>query len=279
MGVPKLASYANENDGDGRYYTHPLTKERLPSVTAVLKLTPKEDLIGWVAKVIAEWCNDNIDKLMSMSRDQGVGVARYRHNDYRNDRAQVGTGVHETIEAEHTHSWQFPELDDEQLLIMEQWRLLNLEWEITPLRSEFTVWITGVSAGTADGLWKFRHRLTGEEFTALVDIKTARRIHPEHEYQLAALAHAPVIMEEFEPDNWREIPAPKYDKVVILHLRAPQWDPYLRRQIEGKHELVYVNDLEENYAIFEGYATTWHALNRLNMKRKKEEVDSRGFAG
>lgn len=277
MGKPKLAGFPNENDGDGRYYTHPLTKERLPSVTSILKLVDKSALVQWSVNLAVDYCVRNVDKLLSMSVERGINAAKYRHKDVRDERAQAGTNVHEAIEAEHTGSWDVPELDAEQLRIMDRWHEFNETHDIKPYLSEFTLWNAGISAGTADGYWEITclhdpdtdgNYCMGKEagpFLCLVDIKTSRNTWPEHMYQLAALWKSPVRMEEYEPDKWREVEAPVYEKVVIVHLR------------EDLAELIEVLDLEENWEAFKAYRDAWGAKEKLKIKQRERDAKVGGF--
>lgn len=253
MSAPELSQYYSSNDDDGRAYKHPLTGEKVPSVTTVLKMADKAGLAQWAADQAVIWCVANWHLLGSRSDEDAYRSGRWRWKNVRDERAQVGTGVHETIEAIHTGSWDFPELDDEQRRIMGQWDALNAEFEITPVLSEFTVWSPGRYAGTADGLWDVTDRVTGESWRCLVDIKTSRSHWPEHDYQLAALASAPILMQKGEDGVWVELPAPEFDRVAIVHLR------------EDLHEIIWVDNIAENFAVFEGYLAVWEGKQRLKQ--------------
>ena len=266
MSKPKLAGFPNENDGDGRYYTNPITKERLPSVTSVLRMADKSQLTQWAVNLSVDWAVNNLDILSTMDVKRGGNMARYKWKDFRDERAQTGTGIHDTVEAEHTGSWEYPVLDDEQKLIMREWRKLNEKHDIKPIFSEFTVWNPGIAAGTADGYW------TIDGVPCLVDIKTSKNTWPEHMYQLAALWKSPIRMEEYELDKWREVDAPQYDRVVLVHLRAPVFNEYGYETESGKHDIIEVHDLEENYRAFKAYADVWQAKQDLKVLTKKREA-------
>ena len=231
MPRPELAQYYNANTDDGRAYKHPFRLGEdgkpltSPSVTTVLKLVDKSALAQWAVNLTIEWAAEHAQELLGRSTEQGVRAGKYRWKDVRDERAEVGTGIHETIEAEHRGLWTFPQLDAEQQQIMAQWRLFNERYEVTPLRSEFTVWnFTFDYAGTADGLWIITDRRTGERHLCVIDIKTSKSTWPEHWMQLSALRNADVLMEKVE-DRWVEIDPNdvhgwKDAGVGIVHLRA-----------------------------------------------------------
>lgn len=242
MSKPALALWASE-DGTGRAYKHPFRTRGLdnkgkpkpltsPSVTTVLKLVEKSALNQWAADKTLEWAIENASLLMQKSDEDSVRWGKYRWRDARDERAEVGTGIHETIEAIHTGSWNFPELDREQHQIMAQWQQLNERYIITPKRSEFTVWnFTHDYAGTADGLWDIVDTWTGQAWEDVtVDIKTSNNIWPEHWVQLAALAGAETIMEKSAEGEWSEAAPPTGTPVAICHLKA------------DKHELLIEED-------------------------------------
>ncbi len=272
MSKPELALYAKE-DGTGRAYKHPfrVTDEldsngkpkplTSPSVTTVLKLVDKSGLSQWAADMTVQWAIENASLLLGKSDEAAQRWGRYRWTDVRDERAEVGTGIHETIESIHTGGWNFPVLDDEQKRIMDQWDLLNEEYTFTPHLSEFTVWdIEHDYAGTADGLWDITDNSTGETWeNVVVDLKTSKNTWPEHWMQLAALRNAGFIMQKDGEGVWSEMPMPKTSGVAIVHLR------------EDKHEVLLTDDAELNevrFAKFCAYRKIW-GLNKQESARIK----------
>ena len=272
MAKPELAQYYNADTGNGRAYKHPfrLTADgkplTSPSVTTVLKLVDKSGLSQWAVNLTMQWAAEHAQELLGRSAEQGVRAGQYRWKDVRDERAEVGTGIHETIEAEHQGLWTFPTLNDEQQEIMGQWRLLNERYQITPLLSEFTIWNFSIDyAGTADGLWIVRDRVTHEQHLCVIDIKTSKSTWPEHWMQLAALKHADVIMQKtdgkwFEMDP-RDLYAWDDATVGIIHLRADS-----HKFITIPHQAV-----ELRYAQFAHYRKLWglakdiDALDKFNQ--------------
>lgn len=270
MTAPELASYWSSNDNDGRAYKHPYRMGEdgkpitSPSVTTVLKEAPK-DLSQYAADQTAKWAAENWSMLGERSDEKAFNLARYRWKDNTNERAEVGTGIHETIEAEHRGLWTFPELGEEQQMIMDQWRLFNDEYEVHPLRSEFTVWnFTHDYAGTTDGLWWITDRHTGERALYLVDIKTSKKTWDTHWMQGAALLNGEVIMEKVQ-DSWVEVePRALHDwdqvKFAVVHLRADH------------HDLVTVSDAEMKlrYDQFLSYRKLWTLRRDISTLQKNE---------
>lgn len=276
MTKPKLALYAKE-DGTGRAYKHPFRTLNSgkpltsPSVTTVLNLVDKPALIQWAATQTVEWAVENASLLYVKDEDSIRKWGKYRWQDVRDERAEVGTGVHEYIEAENTGSWKFPVLDDEQRRIIDQWGLLKERYEVTPHRSEFTVWANMDDAdkswaGTCDGLWDMVDKQTGESWTNLfIDLKTSKNTWPEHWLQLSALRHADVIMVENADETWTEEPLPVGDGTAVIHLREDKF----KVTVETDREL-----LDLQYGQFMSYRSVWHykqAVTAFTTEREKTE--------
>lgn len=271
MGAPVLSLWGDANAyKEGRAYKNPFTDERLPSVTTILKMADKGGLAQWAADKAMEWAVVNWSLLGQRSDEDALKAGRYRWKDVRDERAEVGTGVHETVEAIHTGSDVRPFLDDEQDRIMERFDEFNFVHHVVPVYTEFTVWSPDAYAGTADGLWL----IDGELW--LIDVKTSKNIWPEHFCQLAALRHAPLALirvpegtEDAVPHKdkekniswWVQIdnPALQADKVGILHLREDKW------------ELVQVENLELHQAKFDGYAQVHSATQKLKAIEAAKE--------
>lgn len=261
MTSPKLARLVLYGDAksedEGRAYSYPLEKNsddryyQYPSVTTVLKLVDKSALIQWSVNLAVTWCVENIDKLMGMSVEKGINVAKYRHNDVKSERAAIGDGIHATIEAEHEGKWDFPKLDAEQQQIMAHWRQFCVEHKVEAVHSELTMFNRGLGyAGTADGIWYI------DGVLCLVDIKTSKSTWPEHLMQLAALWGCDEWVPEVAPEKWESMAPLKVEKVAIVHLRS------------DLHELIWVDNLEENFEAFQGYLNVWKAKAKLKALDK-----------
>lgn len=283
MTRPELSQYSGEGEGKGRAYKHPfrLNEQKKPvtspSVTTILKLEAKDALIQWAADLTLKWAIENWQTLGRNAPEDALRKGKYRWRDVRDERAFVGTGVHDTIEAEHTGAWEYPELDEEQLLIMAEWRAFNEEYDVEPILTECTVWNLSYDyAGTFDGLWRITNRETGESYVTLIDIKTSKNTWDAHRMQLSALKHAEVLMEKQADGTWVERDMPSFDKLMLLHLRAPEFNDIGQKVKEGKHELIEVEDSELWFDEFIGYRHVWEAQAKRKAHEKKKEIASYG---
>lgn len=260
MTQPPLSQYFNDKEGDGRRYRHPHSGELLPSVTTILRESPK-NLEQYAANLTLKWAIDNWQSLGQMSNEKAERSGKYRWKDHANDRAGVGDGVHSWIEAEHRGLWEYPELNEEQHEIIQQWEQLKMVHRIEPVYTELTAWNPGHYAGTLDGLWIIDGELK------LIDVKTSKSTWAEHNFQVSALAHAPLALNALvdHPDpkkkeHWEEIDNPahvsKIDGAALIHLRADKW------------EIIPVENLAENYEVFAGLEKTWYARRTLEELQK-----------
>lgn len=279
MSKPELAQYAKE-DGTGRAYKHPFRKLpdgsalTVPSVTTILGLVDKPALMQWAADKSIEWAVENASLLFTKDREGAIRSGRWRWKDVRDERAEVGTGIHETIESLHTGGWNFPTLNEEQLAIMDQWGLFLERYRITPHLSEFTVFGNVEDpkrawAGTGDGLWDIEDLVTGEIWTGVVvDLKTSRNTWDEHFLQVSALAHAEVLMVKQEDGTWIEKPLSGLatGPTAIIHLRADKWEFLIEED---------PTILDARYRQFMGYRDVWEnkkSIERLIKDREARET-------
>lgn len=268
--APKLALWSGEGEGNGRTYVNPVDDSRHPSVTTILKNTPKADLMGWSAFKVAEVA---IERYADLGGDpeQVMKWLPYAHTDYRNERGWVGSGVHATIQAEHEQSWDFYELDAEQLAMMEKWYEFCRVYQAEILYSECTVLGDGFM-GTLDAFIRYIDPFTGEVRIALVDFKTSKSIWDDHHMQLAALANAECIFREVpkgtegayrrkgkviaEDSYWVQEPVPYFDEVKILHLR------------EDKYDFIDVDHVDLFYKEFIVYRDLFAVIQEIKDARK-----------
>lgn len=271
---PILAQYARENEFEGRAYRDPETGIQYPSVTTILKNSPKADLMRWAARMVAERARDRVDIVLG-DPDKVVDRLQYAPSDYRDERAWVGSGVHRAVEAQMLGIWYEPEeFTPEQERIMDWFDVFLEDYRIEPVLTECTILGDGYM-GTLDGLWKVTDRWTGETFHVLLDLKTSKSLWPEHEYQLAALANAThwfEMVEEGTPGahmhkhpklgkTWwlKHEGLPHFDQVRILHVT------------KSGYNFQVVPDIAENYAIFQSYLGLWNNLKHLKDIRKERE--------
>lgn len=237
--APKLSLYSGEGNGQGRTYVDPTDKDsRWPSVTTVLKQEDKSHLVQWAATKVAEKARDRPDIVMG-DPDKVVDRLQYAHNDFRDERAEVGTGVHAWFQAEAEGTWDYPELDEEQVAMTERLDEWMRDYKVEVLLVEFTVRGEGYM-GTADIYIRYVDPLTGEVLYAIVDIKTSKNLWETHDMQLAALGKGKYILREVsdgtdgaflrkgrvKADNswWERGEMPQWDVLAKLHVREDFYD-------------------------------------------------------
>jgi len=276
---PRLSLYGDAKAySEGRAYRKPTDGSNHPSVTTILKASDKSGLVQWAVDQAVDWCVQNWMVLGERSDGDAKRIARFQHNKVRNDRAEVGDGVHGWIEADHTGTWDYPELDDEQQAIIGQWQQLKAEHDIEPVLTEFTTFISSrgglTCMGTADGYWVI------DGVKTLVDVKTSRNTQREHFAQLAALRHGIEWYEQINeiPPEITDVPAKKL--VAFLN---EYWEPRTMPTIDASalvhlradsHEIVWMNEEDESayWDTFQAYMSIWYATEEIksNEKRRKE---------
>ena len=274
--APLLAQYAYEADGQGRTYINPFTGEKVPSVTTALKQEDKSDLTRWACMKVAERARDRTDIVMG-DPDRVVARLISAPNDFRDERAEIGTGVHATIQADFEESFDRPELDDEQNRMMDRWYEFVETYKVEILFNEFSVFGAGY-AGTADLLIAYTDPFSGERLTSLTDIKTSAAIHDSHRYQLAALKMASLMAEQVTFED-----SQAFDRVVPLKKRGQLPESYwasrpnpalnadgahVLQLREGFYKFEAVENIPGHYDIFMGYLSVRQAKDRLKEAQK-----------
>lgn len=269
----------------------------VPGVTTITGVTAKPGIVQWAVDQTAAYAVANIDALLTRTEEQGWGMLRWYHKrtpdfelgDLRNyhsgvlnDAAELGTSVHEWIEADMTDSFppeiNTPEMDE----MITRWLEFKAEHDIEPLLVEATVVSREYGyAGTMDGFWVI------DGVPTLLDVKTSRNTWPEHYQQLAALDRAESVMVEVEYDHpdsvpytsagettyWVEKPMPKADQYRILHLRPTDYDND-GNVLHSFCALKEVNNLDLHFEGFLGALALKKYERQLNMvtKEQNEEV-------
>lgn len=231
--------------GGGRLYNW--KGENFWSVTTVLDALPKPALMYWAAKLVAEFSVDNLDTLKSLDRTAAVQLAKGAPNRDRDKKADVGTAVHEAVEALILDK-PLPDWDATVAKHMDQFLQFVKDFDVHFEASEAQVFNrTERYAGTFD-------------FTAVIpklpslgyagpkclgDVKTGKGIYPEVALQLSAYANGEFI----GLPNGTEIEMPIFDVGAALHLRP------------NKYALVPVRIDEEVFLAFKYVREVWRFLN------------------
>lgn len=238
-----------------------------PSVTTVLKQVNKPGLHQWIADQTAAKAVVSISYLMSVSDEVGYGSLRFfwskdpdlvgsevrRYYDgVKDDAAELGTNIHEWIEADIDGLSPYPNASaietEEMIEAFREWFAFHT---VISHNQEFTIVNDTLGyAGTADADWSIRcdhegpclGQAPGEFIRALIDIKSSRHTWNEHGYQLAALANGEVVMREVLEDHpgalkaektergqkvvsfWVEDAPPVWERYALLHIRPDDLD-------------------------------------------------------
>ncbi len=187
----------------GRVYEIP-DGTRYPSVTSILKAYPKPALVDWAARkereLVVETAADLYESLpvggKRMCRAAYLTTLATRlpktraHQALLTRAGEVGTRAHNMIE------WQLrgkvgkpPVLTPEAALAYQAFEAWRQDVDLKSIFIEQTVWSREWGfAGTMDLYAELNHE--GRRVRAVLDWKTSRSIHFEHELQNAAYIHA-----------------------------------------------------------------------------------------
>lgn len=266
MGAPELSQYYTEKSDDGRNYKHPFRTGpdgkplKVPSITTVLKFEAKDNLIQWAANMTAEFYAKNPTLSMERSTEDAKRSGQYYYKNFRDERAEVGTGVHEYIEQLLTDGWDFPELDDEQKRIIDRWHEFNEVYTLEPVLVESTLWNhTYNYAGTADGCtWITGPGTNFERILLWDDKKTSKNTWPGHWMQLSALKNCEVVMHKNSDGTWSEEPMPPTVGAAVIHLREDKW------------EFLMLENEEIRFRQFLAYRDLFELDQQLKAKEKSD---------
>lgn len=214
MTTPKVNTIKR---GGSRFYVSPDTGQKVPGVTSVLGMLPKDFLRYWAAKMVAEEAVADLGSVVSIAmRDPAAAIDYLKRAPDRNTNkaADTGTAAHDLFERMargeklgrvHPDLEPFVRHFDEFLTVAQP------EYHFL----EETVWSDAHDyAGSFDAFATIR----GER--VWIDNKTTRSgIHAEVGIQLAAYRYADAIL---RPDGSRT-PMPKADGGAVLHIRPEGW--------------------------------------------------------
>lgn len=289
MTLPKLAVAASGFGGRG--YKNPVngTGRIVPSVTTVLKAEAKPALVQWAVDQTAGYAVANAASLLNRSEDYAFKFLRYfyakqapiegnvdlnsYYNGVRDDAADMGTAIHEWIQADIVPGLQFPDLSKQGepfWQMVDQWELWKKGKEIIPHYTERTVWNEELGyAGTFDGVWEINGRYT------LMDIKSSRGLYSSTWMQIAALFNAPELFEPQDDDKYVSIhdwQKPVTD-LAVLHIRPNDWDTKNRSMPAFCKWVEMPNPQEEYFEAFKGLLHYQHAMRTLTLNERAREKD------
>jgi hypothetical protein len=230
------------------FYKDPETGELLRSVTTILSQgSPKEALIHWAGKLVAETAMEELPRLVRASRHpdtatEALNWLKRAHTRKKDERADLGTAVHQLIEAKVLGTPMPAELADDPEM---QPYILNFEQFIADWRIEFTASEMVVAdyehkfAGTLDYLLRSPllaqaldcppdmdipgDTKTGGELDERTYDGNVRGVYPEAGVQMAAYRKARY---GWLSDGTRIEMPPRHSIGVVLHLRPQGYRLY-----------------------------------------------------
>jgi hypothetical protein len=269
-------------DADGK-------KLMFPSVTTVLKAAAQPGITQWAVDQTAAYAVANVDALLGRSETQGWNMLRWYHGrkpkpledgfDIRNyhegvlnDAGEMGTAMHEWIEADLDPLVSYPDVSQQPELFWDMVPVWN-EWrdahELVTLYTEVTVYnMREGYAGTFDWIGYIDGILT------LLDFKTSRSVWPEHKRQQAAICNADFMLVKEVVDGeatWKRLPLPIIEAVGLLHIRPDDVDKD-GNPLLAYCEYVEVEDLDLHYSAFVGCLNMKKADIAVAIRDKEREA-------
>lgn len=274
MTSPALAQYWDAAENSGRGYKRPKTGEQVPGVTSVTGLVNK-NLAQWGADLAVKWMSEHWYEWNpgQRSEDSAMRSAQYKWKEYRDERGEIGTNVHDHIEAillGNAPPVEFLNPEEQRRVFQFEDFAFVTGFEATG--TERQVW-GGSYAGTLDAYgWMYSERL-GRWAHGLVDWKTSKSAYFEYMMQLAALKNAEFqfvqrdkatddthpLVKDGKTTHWAELPMPEVETAWVVHLTNDTWHVY------------ELEDEDLHLARFTAYNEVWWAEKRL-----KEVLGPRG---
>lgn len=230
------------------FYKDPATGDLLRSVTTILSQgSPKEALIHWAGKLVAETAMEHLPQLVRASRSPETAKEmtdwlKRAHTRKRDERADIGTAVHNLIEAKVLGT-PIPEsltTDPEMAPYIANFEQFVTDWQITFTASEMVVAdYEHKFAGTLDYLVRsplLAHTLgcprdmdipgdtkTGGELDARTYDGNIHGVYPEAGVQMSAYRKARY---GWLRDGTRVEMPPRHSVGIVLHLRPEGYRLY-----------------------------------------------------
>lgn len=216
--------------GGSRFYVNPQTDVKVPGVTSVIQMLPKPFLAFWNAKMVAELAVDSlpfVEQMATRDRQGAIDYLKGAARRYTKARADVGSDAHDLFErlmrgeaVQRVH----PDLEPYRRNFVDFQEKVNPEL----IRAEDIAWSDAHNyAGSFDGILRvwldedgnIVPDRSGEPHELIVDWKTSKDTYPDVALQMAAYAHADVIIDA----DGKRSPMPDFDGAAVLHITPEQW--------------------------------------------------------
>ena len=191
-----------------RHYVHPISNERVPSVTTILSSVAKPALVPWAAKTVAQYAVENRETWAKLDNEAAIELIKNSHRRLSGQAMALGSSVHSIIEdllRDKKVDFIPPDTQD---LVRKAAELIET-FKPKPTHIEVTVWSHKYQyAGSLDAIVE----VAGKRY--LFDWKTSSGVFPDYALQCAAYAYADEII---KPDGGIE-ELPHIDGFIIAHL-------------------------------------------------------------
>ncbi|MGH2372123.1 MAG: hypothetical protein ACRDIC_01400 [bacterium] len=200
----------------GRHYKHPETGELYPSITTVLEVLNKGfGMVQSAANNTVVAMFNRRDLLAQLaSEKEALNQFKYAYRDAWEKKADLGSSVHEVIEALWRDE-ELPAFEEDRAPYLDAFLKFVSDFEPTWVLVECTVFSEYHGyAGTFDFIMQV------DRFLILGDHKTGKAIYPETALQLAPLRFADKVWSR----NTGELqPMPRIDAAIALHLKPGKY--------------------------------------------------------
>ena len=192
-----------------RHYVHPITNDKVPSVTTILSAAlAKPALVPWAAKIVAEYAVANKDTWQNLDNQAAIDLIKNSHRRISGEAMQLGSSVHTIIE-DLLRNKPVDFIPPQTEHMVRKAAELIQEFRPKPSHIEVTVWSHKHNyAGSLDAVVEIAGK------TYLFDWKTSSGVFPDYALQCAAYANADEII---RPDGEIE-PLPVINGFIIAHL-------------------------------------------------------------
>lgn len=246
------------NHGTGHSYT--LYGKPVPGVTTILNVLDKPALVGWAARMSADYAIDHWNTLSEQplsKRHEAILNARFEKN---REATTKGTQIHDMAERLLTTGDAGnvpPNLYTQVKAVAD---FLD-EWEIETIHAEAPIAnTTRMYAGTCDSI-AYSPKLG----TILLDWKTGKGIYPEMALQLAAYAKCDILLTQKtvigprggKHTEWEEVEFPEIDSCYIAHVHVDSVE---------MHPISFAMDLFEVFQHLLDIYNTWVKKTSLKFR-------------
>lgn len=211
----------SEQTREGRWYVDPITGDRFPATSTILRETSSNaGIVKWSARLAAEYAVDNrtvVDAVLSTDggRDAAVDLISKASDRYRDNLGRRGSNVHAVVEALVLDA-PLPPVDDDAARLVDAFVEFFLTWQPRFELVEATVCKRGPLgwAGTLDGLVELPSLGPG---LRVIDYKSGKSVRDSVPLQLTSYRHADEVWLRSD-GGWEKHPLPPIVGAVALHL-------------------------------------------------------------